>query len=296
MNNNQHTCIVVEGNDELREELVHLISAQGLEVLECKKIDTILPSCVEPDVIVFGQNVDIDDADTVFSDFELLIRECQIPIATSFVLRDQLLNRFQEVHVYPDVDVVGYMARTLAFNQVKRRLIKEDMCRAVQGIFHLDEADFYLKTVEEAQAIALLISSLAPAKKLLRLGLTELLINAVEHGNLEIGAQEKQRLRESGTWMSEVDRRLNSDLYRDKKVHLHLSKTKEQLLLRIEDEGHGFDWQKILQSNQDVKVQAKSGRGLRLAQRSGFDEFAYVGKGNIVECRFAISSLGADND
>ncbi|NVJ93604.1 MAG: ATP-binding protein [Methylocystaceae bacterium] len=295
MNKNQHTCIVIDKNEQLRKELVELMSEQGLDVFECKQLDMFLPSDLEPDVIVFGQNVDVADADTSFSDFELLIRECQIPIVASLVLRDSLLNRFQEVHVYPDLDVLGIMARTLAFNQVKRRLIKEDMCRAVQGIFHLDEADFYLKTVEEAQAIALLISLLAPAKKLLRLGLTELLINAVEHGNLEIGAQEKQRLRESGTWMSEVNRRLNSDRYRDKKVHLHLSKTKQELLLRIEDEGQGFDWQKILQDNQNVKVQAKSGRGLRLAQRSGFDEFSYIGKGNIVECRFAISDLGAAN-
>ncbi len=47
------------------------------------------------------------------------------------------------------------------------------------------------------------------------MGLSELLVNAIEHGNLEIGYDEKSRLLQSEGWQGEIDRRLALPEYTD---------------------------------------------------------------------------------
>ena len=70
--------------------------------------------------------------------------------------------------------------------------------------------------------------------------------NAVEHGNLGIGYDEKASLLRSGSWREEVERRLNLSENHGKFASLTFETTEEAVVIRIKDEGEGFDWQRYL--------------------------------------------------
>ncbi len=120
------------------------------------------------------------------------------------------------------------------------------------------------------------------------MGLNELFINAVEHGNLEIGAEEKLKLRNEGRWLEEIDKRLIDAAYKDRIAHLYVKRAGADVHLKIEDQGHGFDWQTTLQKNAAQTGLAKGGRGIAIAQKAGLGELRFVGCGNILECCFTI--------
>ena len=111
----------------------------------------------------------------------------------------------------------------------------------------------------------------------------ELLINAVEHGNLGIQYAEKTALLHAGRWLSEVELRQASPDYNHKQVSVHMQRHADHMILQIDDEGDGFDWKKYMEFNAE-RASDPHGRGIAMANMLSFDKFAYQGKGNSVIC------------
>jgi hypothetical protein len=110
-------------------------------------------------------------------------------------------------------------------------------------------------------------------------GLTELLLNGIEHGNLEIGNALKGELLEKGRWGDEVERRLEQSKYMHRKVLLLSIKSASTLTFIITDEGSGFDY---ASRNEEPEIGALNGRGLKLARELAFDLLEFKGRGNVV--------------
>lgn len=122
-----------------------------------------------------------------------------------------------------------------------------------------------------------------------RTGLYELFYNAMEHGNLEISAQEK------------LDA-LNSDLnawdllFKERLADGELAKRKLTVEFKVEgnicewvisDEGKGFDWKTILQrfGLMDFNNETK---GIYICEFC-FDSLEYIGNGNVVKACKTVS-------
>lgn len=114
-------------------------------------------------------------------------------------------------------------------------------------------------------------------------GISELLINAVEHGNLGIQYAEKTALLHAGRWLSEVELRQASPDYNHKQVSVHMQRHADHMILQIDDEGDGFDWKKYMEFNAE-RASDPHGRGIAMANMLSFDKLAYQGKGNSVIC------------
>ncbi|MCP4137272.1 MAG: PAS domain S-box protein [bacterium] len=114
---------------------------------------------------------------------------------------------------------------------------------------------------------------------LLRLGLREIIINAIEHGNLEISYEEKSFEVMDGDFIELIMKRQRNPEFSKRRVHIEYSLNPEQVYYKITDEGKGFDYQKEFQ--RDGKGNIGSGRGVKLA-RQIFDEVSYSKKGNQV--------------
>ena len=112
-------------------------------------------------------------------------------------------------------------------------------------------------------------------------GLSELLINAVEHGNLAITYQEKSDLNKSGTLMDEIESRLGMDKYKSKIVDVEFKKSGANIEVSITDEGEGFDWKLYLEMSPD-RMMDNHGRGIAMAGLLSFDGLDYLGCGNSV--------------
>jgi len=147
------------------------------------------------------------------------------------------------------------------------------------------------KTISDAQSVAGRVSNLYPEPDKVLLGLTELVINAVEHGNLAISYEEKSELLNSNTWHDEITRRLKAEEFRDRVATLQLEKSANEIVVTVKDMGSGFDWKNFIDMNTD-RVYDSHGRGIAMASMISFDSMEYQGCGNVVRC---IVKTGGDD-
>ncbi|HJW09140.1 MAG TPA: response regulator [Holophagaceae bacterium] len=145
----------------------------------------------------------------------------------------------------------------------------------------LARAQFRYRSPEEARALAALLVRAYPDPDRVAVGIWELLINAVEHGNLELSYADKTRLMQERRMMSEVADRLERPEFRDRRAVATLERDGTGLTLIVEDEGQGFEWQPYLTLSPSRAFHTH-GRGIAMAKALSFDEIRYEGRGNRV--------------
>lgn len=138
-----------------------------------------------------------------------------------------------------------------------------DISRACRSLARLlSEAGFYQEKSEEDECA---------------LALEEALVNSVEHGNLELDSSLRpDSPLDEDHYEAERTRRSEDPAYGDRLVSLHLSISRPEARIVLEDEGVGFDTSKIDESPSGLDV---SGKGFWLIKRP-FDAASYNEKGN----------------
>lgn len=142
------------------------------------------------------------------------------------------------------------------------------------------------RTLDEAEQLADLLSAAMPDPVHSRLGLFELLLNAIEHGNLEIGRALKGELLREGRFEAELAARLAREPYRQRAVHVMITQAEPSVVMEIRDEGPGFDWRKAVTAEVEYS-DAPNGRGVALVRNSCFPELEYRDPGNVAIVRLA---------
>lgn len=140
---------------------------------------------------------------------------------------------------------------------------------------------FKFRTLSEARALAAALAGACRDASSAGMGLVELLINAVEHGNLGIDFQQKSMLLSEGRWESEVEARLHLPEFYGKWVNVEVTRAEQDIRIVISDEGKGFEWQKYLELD-EARALHPNGRGIALARNVAFRELEYRGAGNVV--------------
>ena len=150
-----------------------------------------------------------------------------------------------------------------------------------EGLRLLESGDFRFRSLDEANRLAGLLASLCPAPETAALGLTELMVNAVEHGNLGIGYAEKAALKRDDAWEAEIGRRLALPEYRERQARISVRRTAAEIAFVIRDEGAGFDWRRYLDFDPE-RAFDPNGRGIAMARAMAFSRLEYRGSGNEV--------------
>ena len=141
--------------------------------------------------------------------------------------------------------------------------------------------DYAFSTLEESERLAVLLTMQCPDPESAALGLGELLLNAVEHGNLAISYEEKGRFKRAGTWRAEIDRRLRLDAYRGRRATVRMDRAPGEIRFTITDQGNGFDWRGFTEFD-PARAFEPNGRGIALARKLAFSRIEFVGSGNVV--------------
>ena len=128
----------------------------------------------------------------------------------------------------------------------------------------------------------------------LRTCIREILINAIEHGNLGISFEEKSRVIEQGDFMDFLRQRQKDPRYANRQVQVRYVVSRTGLFLRVTDEGDGFDHRGFLRRTEsdDSLLMLEHGRGLTMA-RNAFDSVEFNSKGNQVTLTKKHSITGA---
>ncbi|EGF89978.1 response regulator [Asticcacaulis biprosthecium C19] len=153
--------------------------------------------------------------------------------------------------------------------------------RTVLGL--MQHGIFRFRTLEEARNLSVFIANCFPDPERVVYGLSELMINAVEHGNLGITYAEKTRLLLEGDWENEVVRRLNAPDKIDCYAWLTLDAGPGAISVTLQDSGAGFAYQSYLELSPE-RATDPHGRGIATARLMSFDELTYEGNGNRVRC------------
>jgi len=148
---------------------------------------------------------------------------------------------------------------------------------------------FLFQSADEGQELALALSVGCARPEQVAFGLNELLLNAVEHGNLEISYAEKTKLVIAGTWAAEVQRRLELAEYRARRVVVDVDAVGDQVVFTIKDEGPGFAWEGYLELAAE-RATDPHGRGIALSMLMAFSSVTYQGRGNEVVCTAALAA------
>lgn len=116
----------------------------------------------------------------------------------------------------------------------------------------------------------------------IRMAIREIIINAIEHGNLEITFEEKTRELDNDNYFTYLKERQNNPEYSTRKVHVNYSVDEEKVEYIVVDEGKGFNYLQYIGTEDEVnEAMLTHGRGISLA-RNIFDEVRYNEAGNAV--------------
>jgi len=162
-----------------------------------------------------------------------------------------------------------------------RKNVSGEILSHQKALSLVDTCRFRLRTLPEAESLALLMAGAFPNPERAVAGLAELLINAVEHGNIGLGYEEKSRLLESRSWRDEVMRRSEMPENKNKYVDVLLQRKSDRVYVQITDQGNGFDW-KAYMSIDPSRAASGHGRGIARASAQCFDDIRYNAAGNQV--------------
>jgi CheY-like chemotaxis protein len=107
--------------------------------------------------------------------------------------------------------------------------------------------------------------------------LREALINAIHHGNLELGSELREK--DEKAYFALLEERKQQEPYQDRRVHVLAKESHREAVYVIRDEGPGFDVTTLPDPTDPANLEKVSGRGLLLI-RTFMDEVHHNKSGN----------------
>ena len=190
------------------------------------------------------------------------------------------------------LDYVEQPIHEEAFAQVLQRAI-HSLPASVQDAPGVDWLEYQLVMAPDPEYVESTViwlmqetamSLMEPRRIHLRAALQELVMNAVEHGCLELRYREKLEAVAKEQYAELIHQRLQDARLRNRRVMIRAVYDKRQQVLtyQITDEGEGFNWKSRLNHNLDAcPIGDVSGRGISLVH-SFFPDIMYNDRGNKV--------------
>jgi DNA-binding response OmpR family regulator len=237
---------------------------------------------------------------------DLVVTDLEMPEMNGLQLVEAIRARYAGVPVivmtaYGSEDTAAMALRKGAASYVPKRYLAEDIVPTIEKILSLKSAEEQGQRVREVlrhtefeftlnndeTIISSLIGylegtitrmTICDQTGLIQLcvALREALVNAMHHGNLEVGSE----YREDETSYQEVIRqRQHLEPYRDRHVYLNARISREKAEFIVRDEGPGFDPSILPDPTDPANLAKVSGRGLLLI-RTFMDQVYHNAEGN----------------
>jgi len=169
-----------------------------------------------------------------------------------------------------------------------RQQLRNRAARLEEAQALIREVEYTFVTLDDIASLVPVLADMCPAPDVVAPGLSDLMVNAVEHGNLGVTYQEKSLLKWEGDWEEEIRRRLALPQFRDRFATVRVERDEQFLTFTIADQGAGFEWSRFLTFDPE-RAFDPNGRGIAMAGMMSFAALEYQGKGNVVIARVALS-------
>jgi two-component system cell cycle response regulator len=181
-------------------------------------------------------------------------------------------------------DVLLSVLQAAAREVVSRHEMQTGVLTALPSEF-LQQAEFTARTPAEARELSAGIGTLFTKPAEVAGGLYEVILNGIEHGNLQIGFERKGELLMANDWDNEIARRLENPLYRARRVRIMIQRTKGGFQIVIRDEGDGFDVAAYYRGKSLTKqFTGPNGRGIARAMLALGCRIQYLHNGSEAHC------------
>ncbi len=128
----------------------------------------------------------------------------------------------------------------------------------------------------------------------LQIALSELLNNALEHGNLEISYEEKTNwMEKNGEIISLIEKKRHLPKFQNRKISISYILNQNYCSFTIHDDGDGFDWKKYIQKTTQETTELH-GRGIQLSSQM-LESISYNEKGNEVTLKIKSQENSSNN-
>jgi CheY-like chemotaxis protein len=178
-------------------------------------------------------------------------------------------------------DALAAIVRSALSNVAERRRADRLASDTDDILGLMRRAEFEFRAPDEAQVLAGTLAGLCPEPATVALGLTELMMNAIEHGNLAISYAQKKFWLQSEIWLTELEKRASLPEYAGRVAVAEVDCSENEVVFTITDQGSGFDWRGYLAFDPD-RACDPNGRGIAMARQVSFSRVEYQGEGNCV--------------
>lgn len=162
-----------------------------------------------------------------------------------------------------------------------RQQLRHRVARLEEAEKLLTAVEYRFVSLDDVAKLVPVLAAFCPAPEAVAPGLSDLMVNAVEHGNLGITYKEKALLKWEGDWEAEVARRLALPHLRERSGRVRCERFPDRVVFTITDQGDGFDWRKYLSFDPE-RAFDPNGRGIAMARMMSFTDLEYRDKGNVV--------------
>jgi CheY-like chemotaxis protein len=298
--------LVVDDEPSLREFLAESIRSQGYEVLAacdgCEALE--LFEAQNPELVFSDIRMPRMDGLDFLSAIRDRNRETIVVLVTGlgneeFALEalrrganDFLRKPFTQQALFPLVEkYAGIIATRSRLQETLNFIVRRSFVMSLDN--HMERVPIVVQRLmlETGEAI--------PADQRLgvRIGLVELIANAIEHGNLEITYEEKMAAMNASLdgIQNLHQQRLAQPHLAARRVTIDFTMDSEACTWTITDEGSGFDWTLLPSPLDPENLEHPNGRGIFLA-RLHFDSVDFLGAGNQVRVRKLLPRPPAASD
>lgn len=285
--------LVVEDDFASRELLRIAITKDGYECFVAEDGENGLNSfnVNNPDVVISDVRMPKMDGISLLEKLRKISKDCIIIIVTGHGNEELALQALQlgaNNYIKKPIDLRDLKAQLLRYkNFIESKALESNIADFVveRDIELVIDSEISLAPSTAKYLMQKTDTSFTETEKLgMELGLSELITNAIEHGNLNISFEEKNFALNNNTLQDLYDSRSNQEELRNRKVKISFNKNDLNCEWIIEDEGNGFNYQSYPIHIGNTLQNELHGRGIFIS-RMQFDEFEYIGKGNIVKVK-----------
>jgi len=207
-----------------------------------------------------------------------------------------IIEEFGELNLLVMLDksrIVSHLSKSVSIIVENRKLIFQrelatHLSSHSSGSFEIDNDPLAVPVYAGIAVTSLMQQGyLAAEHKFgLQMALSELMINAIEHGNCGISYEEKNEELSGGKSVVDIIlERCKDPEIEAKRVHFEWESRRDSSSFLIRDQGEGFDVSKVRTQIEGQDHMRPHGRGIKMAELSGA-ELSYNEKGNEVQLTF----------
>ncbi len=287
------SILVIDDESPVREVLKIALRENGYTVREAEDGKKGMDSFYEtkPDIVITDVNMPEMSGITVTQKIRALNADVDIVIMTGYGSEDLVIEALR-------AGASNYIKKPISFkelftildglylkrqNKKRHEVLKEVLLEERKTIAIDNDIRKVWGTVNQ---IFFNVPSRLGERELdgIKLGLYEIIVNAIEHGNLGITFEEKEDALNRNSYQNLLEVRLKKALEEKKTVSIDSVLDRGGIAIEVRDEGKGFDYSNLPNATDAESIMSAHGRGILLASLY-FDSIEFRSPGNAVVLR-----------